>query len=111
VTRSKSGQTLTREMLSNAVKRVVGLSTTQSRTLIDQVLEEIAGTLERSETVKLSSFGSFVVQRKKERFGRNPKTGEPATISARRIVRFKPSPVLKKQISSLPERYVELDHG
>jgi integration host factor subunit alpha len=66
VTRSKSGQTLTREMLSNAVKRVVGLSTTQSRTLIDQVLEEIAGTLERSEAVKLSSFGSFVVQRKKE---------------------------------------------
>ena len=50
-------------------------------------------------TVKLSSFGSFVVRQKKERLGRNPKTGEPACISARRILTFKPSPTLKKRIN------------
>jgi integration host factor subunit alpha len=52
----------------------------------------------------LSSFGSFVVRQKGERLGRNPKTGEPAPISPRRIVVFKPSPSLKQQINSPPSR-------
>jgi integration host factor subunit alpha len=76
----------------------------QSKLLVGQVLEEIAATLERGEMVKLNSFGSFTVHQNNERMGRNPKTGEPALISARRILRFKPSPVLKKTINSSQER-------
>ena len=112
MTRSKlSGLTVTRETLSDAVKRVIGLSGHESRTLVSQVLEEIAATLERGETVKLSSFGSFMLHQKGQRLGRNPKTGEPAPISARRSLRFKPSPILKKQINSLPKRHADLDQG
>ena len=63
---------------------------------MSQVLKTIATTLERGETVKLSSFGSFVVRQKGERLGRNPKTREPATIRPRRVLVFKPSAVLKR---------------
>lgn len=106
-----SGKTVTRETLSDAVQRAVGLSSSESKTLVRLVFEEIAATLESGETVKLSFFGSFVLQQKKERHGRNPKTGEPARISARRILRFKPSPNLKKQINVLEDRYADVDRG
>jgi integration host factor subunit alpha len=77
-------------------------ATTQpaAKLLVGQVLEEIAATLERGEPVKLSSFGSFTVQQKKERIGRNLKTGELAPISARRTLRFKPSLALKNALNS-----------
>ena len=56
-------------------------------------------TLERGETVKLSSFGSFVVRKKGERIGRNPKTGTEVPISPRRVMVFKPSAILKQRIN------------
>jgi integration host factor subunit alpha len=90
--------------LTEAVQRAIGLSLLEARTLVSEVLETIAATLERGETVKLSSFGSFVVRKKGERVGRNPKTGTPAAISARRVLVFKPSPILKQQIDSPGER-------
>jgi integration host factor subunit alpha len=74
---------LTRADLCDAVCRKVGLSRTESATLIELVLKEIADCLERGETVKLSSFGSFVVRKKGQRIGRNPKTGKEVPISAR----------------------------
>jgi integration host factor subunit alpha len=96
---SRLGRTTGREALHEAVQRAAGIAAAQSKLLVNQVLEEIASTLARGETVKLSSFGMFVVQQKNDRLGRNPKTGEPALISARRVVRFKPSPVLKNAIN------------
>ena len=95
---------VTREDLTEAVQRTIGLSLGEARTLVSQVLETIATTLERGETVKLSSFGSFVVHQKGERLGRNPKTLEPATIRPRRVLVFKPSVILKQQINSPPGR-------
>jgi integration host factor subunit alpha len=63
------------------------------------VLKEIANCLERGETVKLSSFGSFVVRKKGQRMGRNPKTGKEVPIPPRRVMVFKPSDLLKQQIN------------
>jgi integration host factor subunit alpha len=63
-------------------------------------LKEITDCLERGETVKLSSFGSFVVRKKGQRIGRNPKTGKEVPISPRRVMVFKPSAILKQQINS-----------
>ena len=94
-----SGKTVTRADLCKAAPKV-GLSRTQSATLVELVLEEITGCLERGETVKLSSFGSFVVRKKGQRMGRNPRTGEEAQISPRRVVVFKPSAVLKQRINA-----------
>jgi integration host factor subunit alpha len=95
-----SGKTVTREDLYQAIYQKVGLSRTQSATLVELVLKEITDCLERGETVKLSSFGLFVVRQKGQRFGRNPRTGEEVPISPRRVVVFKPSAVLKQRINA-----------
>jgi integration host factor subunit alpha len=92
-------KTITREHLYDAVYQSAKLSRAQAATLVELVLEEIAECLERGETVKLSAFGSFIVRRKSQRMGRNPKTGRAAPIPAGRVVVFKPSPVLIKRIN------------
>ena len=63
------------------------------------VLKEITDCLEKGETVKLSSFGSFMVRKKGQRIGRNPKTGTEVPISPRRVMVFKPSAILKQRIN------------
>ena len=67
------------------------------------MLKEITDCLERGETVKLSSFGSFVVRKKGQRIGSNPKTGKEVPISPRRVMVFKPSAILKQRINSDPD--------
>ena len=96
-----TGKSITRLDLSDAVYRTVGLSRAVSASLVELVLEEISDCIERGETVKLSSFGSFVVREKRQRVGRNPKTGKQAVISARRVLVFKPSAVLKQRINGV----------
>ena len=93
-----SGKTVTRADLYQAIYQKVGLSATQSAALVELVLKEITDCLERGETVKLSSFGLFVVRKKGQRMGRNPKTGEEVPISPRRAIVFKPSAILKQRI-------------
>lgn len=96
-----AGKSVTRHDLSDAVYRTVGLSRAVSASLVELMLEEISDCIERGETVKLSSFGSFVVREKGQRMGRNPKTGKEAVISARRVLVFKPSAVLKQRINGV----------
>lgn len=104
---------LTRVDLYEAVYREVGLSRSESLAMVELVLKEITDSLEKGETVKLSSFGSFIVRKKKHRIGRNPKTGTEVPISPRRVVVFKPSAILKQRIngkrSSTKTPVVELD--
>ncbi len=93
------GRTVTRADLSEAVYQRVGLSRTESAALVESVLAEICDCLASGETVKLSSFGSFIVRDKGERIGRNPKTGIEVPIDPRRVMVFKPSNVLKARIN------------
>ena len=90
-----TGKTVTRADLSEAVYQQVGLSRTESSALVETVLSEICTCLAAGETVKLSSFGSFVVRSKGKRVGRNPKTGVEVAISPGKTVRFKPGKELK----------------
>lgn len=96
---SKGQQTLTRVDLAESVYRQVGLSRKDSAALVQMVLTELSDTLVTGETVKLSSFGSFLVRLKSERIGRNPKTGVEVPITQRRVMVFKPSNVLKARIN------------
>ncbi|WP_019961723.1 integration host factor subunit alpha [Woodsholea maritima] len=93
-------KTLTRADLSEAVYREVGLSRQESATLVEAVLDLLSDTLANGESVKLSSFGSFVLRDKNGRVGRNPKTGEEVPIDPRRVLVFKPSQVLKDRIDA-----------
>jgi integration host factor subunit alpha len=94
------GKTVTRADLCEAVYQKVGLSRTESAELVEHVLDEICACIIRGESVKLSSFGSFIVRKKGERVGRNPKTGQEVPISPRRVMVFKPSNVLKQRVNS-----------
>ena len=93
-------KTITRLHLSEAVYKTAHISRIQSAALVELFLKEITECLERGEAVKLSSFGSFIVRKARQRIGRNPKTGKQVRISARRVVVFKPSAVLKARINS-----------
>ena len=94
-----AAQTVTRVDLAEAVYRQVGLSRKESAALVEMVLGEITERLVLGETVKLSSFGSFIVRAKGERVGRNPKTGVEVPIMQRRVLVFKPSNVLRAQMN------------
>jgi integration host factor subunit alpha len=94
-------RTVTRVDLAEAVYRCVGLSRKESAILVESVLDELADALIGGESVKLSSFGRFLVRAKSERIGRNPKTGIEVPITQRRVMVFKPSNVLKARIKGL----------
>mgnify|MGYP001296460414 CR=1 FL=1 len=94
-----TSNTITRAHLGEAVYQEVGLSRTESIELIETILNHMADSLERGETLKLSSFGSFSVRQKGQRIGRNPKTGEEVPILPRKVLVFKPSQVLKNRIN------------
>jgi integration host factor subunit alpha len=98
----KTSKGVTRVDLYEAVHQKVGLPRTESSAFVELVLQEITDCLEKGETVKLSSFGSFMVRKKARRLGRNPKTGIEVPISPRRVVVFKPSAIMKRQIKSQP---------
>jgi integration host factor subunit alpha len=68
--------------------------------LVESVIRDVIGCLERGENVKLSSFGSFSVREKRERVGRNPKTGEVVPITPRRVLVFRASNIMKERINS-----------
>jgi len=92
-------KTIIRTDLADAVHFQLGLSRNESAQLVESVLEEIASTLEAGETVKLSSFGTFTVNHKSERMGRNPKTGIEARITPRRVLSFRPSNLMKQRVN------------
>ena len=92
-------KTTTRSTLSEAVFKNVGLSRNESATLVNSVFNEILKNLINGSDVKISSFGTFVV-RQKRRIGRNPKTGEEVPITARSVVTFRASNVLKSKVNN-----------
>jgi integration host factor subunit alpha len=90
---------LTRVHLAEAVHRTVGVSRVEAARYVEAVLDEIFNTLTAREDVKLASFGTFSVRAKRARDGRNPKTGVGAKISARLVVVFKASTLLRSRIN------------
>jgi integration host factor subunit alpha len=88
------------DIVENVHERVGGFSRKEAAELVELVFEILKETLGKGEKVKISGFGNFVVRQKKERVGRNPQTGEEITISARRVLTFQVSPVLKESINA-----------
>ncbi len=90
---------VTRTTLVEALNQEVGLSRNKCAELLEDILRAISGCLAEGTTVKIANFGSFYVRHKGPRMGRNPKTGEEAPISARRVVVFKPAQKLKHRVN------------
>ena len=90
----------TRKNLSNKVFQNLGFSKNFSSIIIDDFFESIVSELVKLDKIKISSFGTFEILSKKERIGRNPKTKVEAKISARKVIKFKPSLVIKKKLNN-----------
>src|SRR5262247_932558 len=75
--------------------RLGGFSKKESADLVDLAFEMMKETLGRGEKIKISGFGNFVLRDKRQRQGRNPQTGDPITITERRVLNFKASQLLK----------------
>lgn len=102
-------KTLTRADLSNSVYKQIGLSLQECNSLVDTVIDEISVALEQGHDVKLSSFGTFSLRKKKQRMGRNPKTGVEVPITPRVVLSFNASNLLKQKVNqSLVGKNVEL---
>jgi len=90
--------TLTKADLSEMLFEELGLNKREAKEMVETFFEEIKLALENNYQVKLSGFGNFDLRDKKERPGRNPKTGEEIPISARRVVTFRPGQKLKIRV-------------
>ena len=101
MTTSATDKTLTRADLSAQIYREIGLSLQECNALVDAVIEEVITALESGKAVKLSSFGTFSLRRKKQRVGRNPKTGVEVPISPRTVLSFNASNLLKQRVNEV----------
>ena len=87
------------EIVEYVNERVEGLVKKEAAEFVETLFELIKDELSDGKSVKVSGFGSFVVREKRARMGRNPQTGDPMVITARRVVNFKPSQLLVKEVN------------
>lgn len=90
---------MTKAEIIEAVYERIGFSKRDAAEIVELVFDTMKETLEQGHKIKISGFGNFVVREKKPRVGRNPQTGEEIEISARRVLTFKPSQVLKNALN------------
>ena len=93
-------KTVTKADIIEHLHNDLGLNKSECKILVEDFFQEIKTSLINNKEVKLSGFGNFELLNKKARPGRNPKTGEDVTISARRVVTFRAGNKLRKKISS-----------
>jgi len=91
---------LTKADLAEKLFEEMGLNKREAKDLVETFFESVRGALERGDQVKLSGFGNFTLRDKKQRPGRNPKTGEEIPISSRRVVTFRPGQKLKAKVEA-----------
>lgn len=91
---------LTKADMAEHLFEELGLNKREAKDMVEMFFEEIRSSLENGQQVKLSGFGNFDLREKKQRPGRNPKTGEEIPISARRVVTFRPGQKLKARVEA-----------
>ena len=92
---------LTKQDLIDSISEQIGLSKREAKLIVEGFFTGIRESLESNDTVRLSGFGNFILRDKKDRPGRNPKTGEPVTVTARRVVTFRCSNKLRDRVDKL----------
>jgi integration host factor subunit alpha len=93
-------RTLTKAEMAEQLFEQLGLNKREAKDIVEMFFEQVRSALEGGEQVKLSGFGNFDLREKKQRPGRNPKTGEEIPISARRVVTFRPGQKLKARVEA-----------
>jgi len=91
---------MTKADIVEALYEKVGFSKKEAADLVELVFDTLKGTLAKGQKIKISGFGNFVVREKRSRVGRNPQTGESIKISARKVLTFRPSQVLRTDVNT-----------
>ncbi len=91
---------LTKADMAESLFDKLGLNKKEARELVDLFFQELGASLAVGEQIKLSGFGNFYLRDKKERPGRNPRTGEKVLITARRVVTFRPGKKLQARVEA-----------
>ena len=91
---------MTKADIVEALYEKVGFSKKEAADLVEMVFDTLKATLAKGQKIKISGFGNFVVREKRSRIGRNPQTGQSIEISARRVLTFRPSQVLRADVNS-----------
>ncbi|MCB1197611.1 MAG: integration host factor subunit alpha [Deltaproteobacteria bacterium] len=89
----------TKASMIDAICEKIGLPKRESTDVVELLFEMMKETLERGDNLKISGFGSFLIRDKRSRMGRNPQTGESMEITARRVITFKPSQILRDALN------------
>jgi integration host factor subunit alpha len=92
--------TLTKIEIVNMLNEQIGIPKVECIRIVESFFDIIKSELEKGSPVMVSGFGKWTVKAKKARVGRNPKTGENVTIDARKVVTFRPSPVLRDDLNA-----------
>ena len=95
----RSVGTLTRADLAEVINRKMGFSRAESLAMVETILDHMCEALAQGQNVKISGFGTFLLRDKKQRIGRNPKTGIEVPITPRRVLTFRASQILKDRIA------------
>ena len=95
-----NNKNFTRKDLSRQIYKNLGFSKNYSSKIVDDFFESLIKNIIESHKIKISSFGTFESIKKNERVGRNPKTKFEAKISARKIIKFKPSILIKNKLNN-----------
>lgn len=99
-----SEKTITRADVVEALHKRCAVSRANGSRFLESMLGAMEAALVAGDTLKLARFGNFVVREKSERVGRNPKTGETAKITPRRVVTFRPSQLMRQRVEKPPRR-------
>ena len=91
---------MTKADIVEALYQKVGFSKKEAADLVELVFDSLKATLSQGQKIKISGFGNFVVREKRSRVGRNPQTGQSIEISARKVLTFRPSQVLRAEVNS-----------
>ena len=94
---------MTKADLVDIVYEKVGLSKKEAQEIVEDIFDTLKNTLKAGDKIKISGFGNFVLRDKRPRKGRNPQTGDDIEITARRVLTFRPSQILKAFINEPPK--------
>lgn len=93
-------ETISSRHIIKAISSETGLNYPYSQLIYKEFINSFMNALKRDKKITLTNFGTFLVKKKNHRIGRNPRTGEDAIITARKVVKFKPCIALKRNIES-----------
>lgn len=87
------------DLVEIVYEKVGGLSKKESQDIVETIFDTMKDILKSGDKIKISGFGNFILRDKRPRKGRNPQTGDDIQITARRVLTFRPSQILKAHIN------------